>query len=655
MLPQRYFDPQATPKSLFDVPLSDIQEASVLHAITRGYTDCPWMRCTSSLEHQVRRGLEVTNSLNHTAEEAVIAVIDTERLGSYNTTVHESNYCSIVLDGAWTLTGEMGQFFVYGFVPAEAYTIVSLAMLMCEFTPDVAWKTPLHPIDMCTERLPQGAQNLEVDLAKEFAKPFGDDLSLFVACLAITLLPHESAEVHEKWMYDDYGPKLVAAQAFSSFPIPEDWYKDSKLMYDCEPLPPPSVCRGISLLRLVMKNKQRPSSLGLQWFHDINSPEDDSMSMRDVSTEIARIGFLQFREGSVDSADSTSTYHPTTATIADTYMSEGIEENESVQLPSGIMHDGTKQILLDAQKRTPRYLFRGWRNGVSPSGGYEGLNSPEAIVPLAYLGKPRKSSTGFLAKTISYFTKATPPEDIFHLTHQELHNMTCAHLQGTHHPKTEFSSWAASLQVAFRYARNTGFISIIDTKELEHQNVIIHVPSLRPIIGGMASFPEEYLAHGVISGRAHKAIPVSAFLKAGCTIDHFQTLGGLGYTSHRTFSISDQDLANAKQVATQYGASFAAPIMIAVLTLKQRDAHYWRDGFKDVHLQVNAAMKEFAVPKKLCADATVLTDIVHCNGFGEVEQMLRLLRAIVELRHGKGARTLEKAVGWAQDEHRDLS
>lgn len=224
--------------------------------------------------------------------------------------------------------------------------------------------------------------------------------------------------------------------------------------------------------------------------------------------------------------------------------------------------------------------------------------------------------------------------------------MTRAHLQGTHHPKTEFSSWAASLRVASRYATKTGYISIIDTKELEDQNVIIHVPSLRPIIGGAACYPEEYLAHGVISGKALKAIPMSVFLNAGCTSDHFTTLGGLGYTSSSTFAITDQDLANARKVAIQYGPSFAAPVMIAVLTLKQRDAKFWREGLKGAHLKVNAAMKEFVIPEKLCADATVLTDIVHCSGFGEVEQMLRLLRAMVELRHGKGARTLEKEIGW---------
>lgn len=296
-------------------------------------------------------------------------------------------------------------------------------------------------------------------------------------------------------------------------------------------------------------------------------------------------------------------------------------------IPSGKMDIDTKKQLLEAQRKTPRYLFRGWSNaaGYPYSGGYKGLNTPDAITPLAFFKIPGMST------------------QIYDLSRKEMLIMARRHLRWDMRSdfKSDFSSWAASLQVAIHFAeegRKQAYISVLDTSKVE--NVIIHVPSLLE----ERMYPHEYLAHGVISGPALKAVPIKAFVDAGLP---------RGFASGSNIRVglpgkpfSDADIHAARSVADQYGSEFGAAILTAFLCLKQRSSHLFRNGFDWPKEKLAEALRDYVLPQHLCSDETILTDIVDTEGYGEVEQMIRMLRQVVEVCHGKGARALERGSGF---------
>lgn len=292
-------------------------------------------------------------------------------------------------------------------------------------------------------------------------------------------------------------------------------------------------------------------------------------------------------------------------------------------LPKGPMDIATKRQLLEAGKGIPRYLFRVWRNVEPPSGGFIGLNTVEAITPRAF-----------------FSLKSKPNKVIYDLSRQELEAMCWNHLTGVH-GYTEFSSWASSLAVALHFVRRAQaedhFISIIDTNEFA--NPIFHVPSLAPILG-MSHWDHEYLAYGVITGTSHRAVPLQALLNIGITLPQTSIRTIPGTEPGRIVVISTTELENAQLVAQLYGEKFGAAVMIAILCLKKRDRFLWRDGTHGVAEIINENLLQagFEVPQDLCADVSILTDEVYTIDFGEVEQMIRMLRAIVDLRYGRGAR-----------------
>jgi hypothetical protein len=50
-----------------------------------------------------------------------------------------------------------------------------------------------------------------------------------------------------------------------------------------------------------------------------------------------------------------------------------------------------------------------------------------------------------------------------------------------------------------------------------------------------------------------------------------------------------------------------------------------------------------------CDDPTILTDVVNTRGYGEVEQMIHLLEALLNYRHGRGARSRLHRLGVAPE------
>ncbi|KAK5127996.1 hypothetical protein LTR85_005113 [Meristemomyces frigidus] len=292
-------------------------------------------------------------------------------------------------------------------------------------------------------------------------------------------------------------------------------------------------------------------------------------------------------------------------------------------LSPGIMDAETERRIQKARERTPRYLFRCWNNADFPSGGHEDLNTTAAITPLAFS---------------SYGSGGDP--SIYHLSRKALGDMVASHLHGEN-VATQFSSWAASLQTAFTFDSGLPgncYVSIIDTKRLPN-NVILHVPSMDFLLGESSACDHEYLAHGVISGPAHKAVPLWAFIEVaphfygtGIPRSHFPGPAPIGSYS----SIYWEEVADARWVGDMYGGSFVVPVTIAILCQQQRHGKFWRGSAPDLDI-VALALADCEIPAELCQDATVLTDIVYTFGFGDVEQMIRLLRALVRHRYDQGA------------------
>lgn len=285
------------------------------------------------------------------------------------------------------------------------------------------------------------------------------------------------------------------------------------------------------------------------------------------------------------------------------------------------MDKETRSKLEDIRPRVSRYLFRAWNNtpggAERVSGGFEGLNTPEAITPL-----------GFFHQTGS--------ENAYDLSKERFADMALDHLCGCS-GKTEFSSWASSLAFALGHiagddlgcqlnkaSRNCVYISVIDTKELWDTNQIFWVPDLAFLDPDMRSYPHEYLAHGVITGAAHKALPVQVFCDLGVDLDRSTRF-------QFTFKISSESVRTARRIGDHYGGDFALPMCLAVLCRKQRDPKFFREGVEELDKILAGISDLLPVPQKWANDKATQRDAEYVKGYEDVEQMCRLMRALLEL------------------------
>lgn len=170
-----------------------------------------------------------------------------------------------------------------------------------------------------------------------------------------------------------------------------------------------------------------------------------------------------------------------------------------------LQHDGfLKSKLQEASKTIPRYLFRMCHRG---SGGDPQLNTIHAVTPHAFLHRWDRPV-------------------VYDMTAEEFIDNTTRHLCGDRTVVSEFSSWSASPRFVRRYAttqRYTAYIAVIDTSRLQKgdANATFHVPALKRIFEyheSCQSLDEgrgfdygksdwEYLVHGVVQGKACKAVP----------------------------------------------------------------------------------------------------------------------------------------------------
>lgn len=96
------------------------------------------------------------------------------------------------------------------------------------------------------------------------------------------------------------------------------------------------------------------------------------------------------------------------------------------------------------------------------------------------------------------------------------------------------------------------YISVTDMKGLVGKNVIVHVPSLKFLLGNDAKVQHhEYFAHGVISGPAVlKAIPLKVYMDAGVPTIPSHTR--LLLDAHAVAQITPAQICAARLVAEAY-------------------------------------------------------------------------------------------------------
>lgn len=502
------------------------------------------------------------------------------------------------------------QFLVYGHITGAAYRTVSIGGIM-----DTG-----ALLNVSVGSWPHYARiDDAIDAAQRFGSCFGDYFALPVA---VTILSFPADKFRRNWATGS--PSLTRiVRALEHYHVPQEWARDFTVVAESAYAPGFDDFARSNLLmqELIARQYAGPSM------------DDMAVALSRMDVHTRRYGTASLLSIDAIKETDTASYQPSSWADTDETMSEASAASDGTLngLPPGRMDDETKRKVMDARRKTPRFLFRSWDNSRYPSGGHHGLNTPAAITPLA-------------------FKKNTVPADttIFDLNSSELQDMTSAHLTGKYHPQTQFSSWASSLQVAFHFVRAGAdcYISVIDAQQLAEKNVILHVPLMK-FLGPLYGYDHEYLAHGIIEGSAHKAVPLKAFNDIGVGLSRAWKTN---ITPRRSCvpnafpEITVAELRAAMKVAKRYGDDFVVAVALAILCQKQRDGDLWRCGnIKELNM-IALGLKDYKIPEDWCQELSILTDIVYTrNGYGDVEQMVHLLRSLLNYWLGKQARSRSRS------------
>lgn len=614
-----------TIEDFFSQPLEGMTE---LRHRNPGY-DTYFTDWTPSMFKAIRKALHMSHA-DGAGHDVHLAILDTKLLSPSNLTVGRAALQKVFEGylGAIPISSPSA-YLVYGIISQGAFCARPLKALNNKHVASgLGYKLHHRPLDILKTSLHNANSSLAIDIAKEFGKVFDSQgFTLPATVMAIATLCQDR---DLSWPDEE---TLVAeiVSALQEFAIESDWKHDPTIMTAATHTFDQVADRGMKLLRALADRRGMGRAM-----RAASTVTTDLDSLADGMLQVSLAGMAY--EQSIATHDSTPDFEPMSPSTSDSEESNssaGESADCATSLPQGRMDDETKRNLLEAQRYTPRYLFRGWRNGYAPSGGRVGLNTVDAITPSAYF-KNRKAGAS----------------TIYDLTKDQLQDMCRNHLS-TIPLETQLSSWASSLQVAMYFTQSMpgSHISIIDTRALRDQNIIVHVPKLTFLRVHDGSYPHEYLAHGVIDGPAHKAVPLEAFTRIGMR-GPFNTASPMYNISEPSWNALKQQITakmikDAKIVADRYGSRFGTAVLIAIICYKQRSADLWRSGIGSHDLAlITSAISEYKVPQRLCADDTILRDIVYTENYGDVEQMIRLLRAVVDWRHGKGARGRKQSAKW---------
>ncbi|KAI6856197.1 hypothetical protein KC323_g7990 [Hortaea werneckii] len=578
------------PLMMFDIPKRTLAEHALHHLKNR-----PSPSIFSDWTHSLHCALEKAHELsrNDTSEDCHthIAVIDTKRLPSHIMALHSSAFRWIDKRIPKVPTTKH-KFLVYGRIQGSAYQAVPFSRMR---TDGVNWFTASME-DVLDSKM-------ELRLATDFGKLFGADFKLPVT--AMLLAGYE--EKGDVLKNPERMESLV--RALQNFNVPAEWAMDTTIMGDVAiSAHYKDVLRTIRLLR----------ALVVAQFGEQGPLPAPASAFRPGLQELLRASGQRGQEQEDEDDEDFATSSEASSDQSDLSTDE---EVAGPTLPPGVMDVKTKKFIQEALKRTPRYLFRYWNNTDILSGGHKGLNTVDAITPLA-------------------FFRGKESRNIYDLTRQELGKMVNSHLTGGN-VLTELSSWASSLEICFRMARGNrayGYISIIDTKLLS-SNTIMHVPSLQFLSQDFTKYGHEYLAHGVINGPAHRAVPANELRKVLDILNapHSWRYSTLIQPSVPTRTTAEK-VAVAREVGKLYGDRFVVPVAVALLTYFEFGKSQSDPGIVRDLPTIIEGLRGYKIPRRLCADASILTEIVYVKGYERVDRMIKVLRDLIDHYHGRGAR-----------------
>ena len=600
-----------TKPTIYDIPRVQLVESARSHLNAEYQNKSYFSSWTHSWQHlSSQMDQHKRESVRGRMEDVYIGIIDTKQLKKVGVVVIRSSFFRY-LDADIPEIAE--EYLAFGKICGMGYDAASLKDVMeSNALLNIAVGPWPHYTDL----------NEAIEGARLFGSCFGP---YFALPMAITLLSFPDDKLRQSWtsIYATSFRRVI--KGLERYHVPEEWSRDGFSFG------PPQTTPDSNRATLVLDELSKKQS---------GSESSQSTLMETVATHLSRMDIFKASSTILDAHFPNdvveSTYCPSTVSDTET-MSMDDDEEEFARvalLPPGRMDVETKKKVLASQRKTPRFLFRGWCNSKwHPSGGDQRLNTKTAITPRAFL------------------LKELPDEQtIYDLSFAELHVQALSHLQ-TQNFSTQLSSWASSLKVALFFGAKPGrficddcHISIIDTALIGNQNVFLYVPSLEWLSAFCRTYRWEYLAHGVIKGPAHKAIPLKYFINIGGLPERI--FGGLSpavVASPRRLvssnpAITAQELQGALRVAEAYGGDFVVPVTVAILCQQTRDDELWRSGSIPGLSMVADALKDHNIPQDWCTNADILTDVVDSGGYGDVDQMIRLLRALLHYRHGKGAR-----------------
>ncbi|KAI7119524.1 hypothetical protein KC343_g17383, partial [Hortaea werneckii] len=98
-------------------------------------------------------------------------------------------------------------------------------------------------------------------------------------------------------------------------------------------------------------------------------------------------------------------------------------------------------------------------------------------------------------------------------------------------------------------------------------------------------------------------------------------------------------VAVAREVGKLYGDRFVVPVAVALLTYFEFGELQSDPGIVYDLPTIIDGLRGYKIPRRLCADASILTEIVYVKGYERVERMIKVLRALIDHYHGRGARS----------------
>ena len=144
--------------------------------------------------------------------------------------------------------------------------------------------------------------------------------------------------------------------------------------------------------------------------------------------------------------------------------------------------------------------------------------------------------------------------------------MVTGHLQWNRWTRTEFSSWAANLNLAMAFAemhKEVSYISIIDTKNVGDHLSLFYTVDLHYLLRTGPRPPQgEYLVHGIISGDYLCSLSYKTFLdiETKCIPMPY---AGVHLPSCKP--LTEEFIRRCRTVSGQYGERFWLPVALAML------------------------------------------------------------------------------------------